>query len=93
MRTVCVGLAAAATPQNVNTEGIDTDPYEYDADTIETVKQYFESTGAEYPLKDAYTDYENKNHDKILFDADKYCRALWSSQFAGKGDALSRKSF
>lgn len=93
--SVCVGLAAAASPQDVNTEGTDTDAYEYDADPIETVKQYFESTGAEYPLKDAYTDYENKNFDKILFDADMVlsvfpvdieARFLKGSAFLGKRD-------
>lgn len=65
-----LGLAVAAYPQDVNTEGTDAEAYELEEDPIEQVKQHFESIGMEYPLKDAYTDYDNKNFDKMLFDAD-----------------------
>lgn len=90
-----LGLAVAAYPQDVNTEGTDAEAYELEEDPIEQVKQHFESIGMEYPLKDAYTDYDNKNFDKMLFDADMVlsvfpldieARFLKGSAYLGKLD-------
>lgn len=90
-----LGFAVAAYPQDVNTEGTDTEAYEMVEDPVEQVKQHFESIGMEYPLKDAYADYENKNYDKMLFDADMVlsvfpldieARFLKGSAYLGKRD-------